>query len=147
MIARALWYVVWLVVRAYAYTRPHTTIYVDGKRYVKRWFLTGSRREIRAALGRGETGFPGTWLHYFHCADTDRRLHNHPNEWCGSRILRGGYTEATALLDAPAVILTYRAGDTNWLTPIVWHRIAALHGETWTLFTAGPKHGRGWGFR
>jgi hypothetical protein len=147
MITRAFWYLVWLVVRAYAFTRPCHTIMLDGAPYVTRWYLTGERREIRAALARGETGMPGTYLHHFHCADTDRRLHNHPYAWCTTRILRGGYIERTAYLDAPSVLLTYRAGDDGCLTPGVWHRIASLHGETWTLFTAGPKHGRGWGFR
>jgi hypothetical protein len=147
MITRAFWYLVWLVVRAYAYTRPRHTIMLDGSPYVTRWYLTGSRREIRAALARGETGMPGTWLHYFHCADTDRRLHNHPNEWCESRILRSGYTEIRAIGDSDPWIYANRAGDVSRLTAAHWHRVASLHGETWTLFTAGPKHGRGWGFR
>jgi hypothetical protein len=142
------WYLVWFVVRAYAFTRPRHTFMLDGSPYVTRWYLTGSRREIRAALERGETGMPGTWLHYFHRADADRRLHNHPYAWCRTRILRGGYTELRAYGDRDPWVYEHRAGVTSVIiTHGTWHRIASLHGETWTLFTAGPKHGRGWGFR
>lgn len=90
---------------------------------------------------------PGYWLHYFHRADADRRLHNHPYEWATFRILRGGYTEARAWLDRDPWIHEYRAGDVSRILEGTWHRIMALHGETWTLGHAGPKHGRGWGFR
>ena len=144
---RAFWYLVWLVVRAYAFTRPRHTIMLDSSPYVTRWYLTGSRRKIREALACGATGTPGTYLHRFHRADADRRLHNHPYKWCRARILRGGYTELYAYGNHGPWICEYRAGDVSRITPPVWHRIAALHSETWTLFTAGPKHGRGWGFR
>lgn len=141
---RVFWYIVWIVVRAYAATRPSVHLRDAG---VTRYFLTGSRRDIRAALARGETGMPGTYLHHFHRADADRRLHNHPYESADTRILRGGYTELRAYGDRAPWVHEYRAGDTSRITPGTWHRVAALHGETWTLFRAGPKHGRGWGFR
>jgi hypothetical protein len=146
-VKRAFWYLVWLLVYAYARTRPSVVIPIDGKPYVTRWFLTGNAARIRRALERGETGMPGLWLHKFHRADADRRLHNHPYEVADTRILRGGYTELRAHGDRDAWIHVYRAGDVSRITPGTWHRIAELHGETWTLFRAGRKHGRGWGFR
>jgi hypothetical protein len=140
MITRAFWYLVWLVVRAYAFTRPKTIIYIDGLAYKTRYFLTSR------PVG-DETGPPGWYLHHYHRPDADRRLHNHPWTRATTRILRGGYSEIRGYDDGARYIFTKRAGDTGEIFERTFHRVASLHGDTWTLFHAGPKHGRGWGFK
>lgn len=144
MISRAFWYLVWLAVRVYASTRPK--VYLDGAN-VTRWFLTGNASEIRARLLAGETGMPGLYLHHFHGADRDRRTHNHPWWRAETRILRGGYTEIREYDDSARLLFEKRAGDTGEIFERTFHRVAALHGDTWTLFRAYAKHGRGWGFK
>ena len=137
VIARAFWYAVWLVLRAYAFTRPSVTIFLGG-RYLRRWFLTCTPEQ-------DASGTPGRYLHEWHSPDPDRRLHNHPWEWAYTRVLRGGYTEARSDWDKPARIRVRRVGDRVAFGPSTRHRVAAIAPNTWTLFHAGPKHGRGWG--
>lgn len=139
-------FLVWLVLRAYAATRPRCDV---NNGQITRYFLTGDKRKIREALARGETGPPGRYLHHIHAADIDTRgLHNHPWEFLNSRILLGWYRERSRYLDGGAVSIGYGPGDVNMLTEAVFHRITAVSpGGAWTLCNAGPKHGRGWGFQ
>jgi hypothetical protein len=115
--------------------RPSHTIMLDGRPYISRWFLS-------ADPPPGSTLAEGWHLHRIHASDGDRRLHNHPTEWARAWILRGGYVEQRG-----AACLTYAPGDRVELPPHVYHRIRSVRPNTWTLFRAGPKHGRGWGFR
>jgi hypothetical protein len=142
IIKRAFWFLVWCVIRAYAEFRPQRTIILDGKRYMVRYFLTSTPEG-------DATGTPGTYLHHIRCADVDRRVHNHPWEWANTRILRGGYVERREWPGEriSGFIFSRKPGDRAALTPNVYHRITYVEPNTWTLFRAGPKHGRGWGFK
>jgi hypothetical protein len=138
--ARCFWFLVWLVVRSYAEFRPQRTIYLDGRKYMTRYFLTSS------PVG-DETGTPGRYLQRLHMPDADRRLHNHPWESAETRVLRGGYLERREYDDGKALTFVRRTGDRASLPPGMFHRIFAVADNTWTLFHAGTKHGRSWGFR
>ncbi len=142
MIRVAFWFAVWLVVRAYAYTRPSVTIYLAGRPYLRRWFLTRAP-ELDAS------GTPGWYLHQWHAPDADRRLHNHPWYWATTRPLRGGYLEVRRhdpiMSDRGTVVYRRRVGDWTALFQGDAHRVASIDPNTWTLFHAGPKHGLGWG--
>ncbi len=143
MIARALGFLVWLLVYAYARLarRPHTVIRIGGRPYITRWFLT-------ATPAAGSTLTEGWHLHRIHVGDGDRRLHNHPTEWARAWVLRGGYKEQWNFGDGAAYCsYLYEPGAKIEIPPEVYHRIAWVRPNTWTLFHAGPKHGRGWGFR
>lgn len=142
---RALWFLVWCLVRAYAATRPRCSI---NRGQMTRYFLTGDKREIRAALARGETGMPGLYLHRVNTADSDARgLHNHPWSRGDTRVLRGEYIERRQYDDGARLTFIRRAGNRATLPPEVFHRITSVKPNTWTLFRASEKHGRGWGFR
>jgi hypothetical protein len=139
-VTRAFWFLVWCVVRAYAAFRPQRTIFLNGQRYMTRYFLTSTPKG-------DETGTPGLYLHRLWIPDADRRTHNHPWEHATTRILRGGYVERRTYDDGAALIFRRVAGDRASLPPGVFHRVASVEPETWTLFRAHAKHGRGWGFR
>lgn len=160
----AFWFLVWLVVRAYTILarRPFVVLTDDGKGwaesaaelearglepYVTRWFLS-------TKPAPGKTSIEGWMLHYFHRPDYDRRLHNHPYSWALSRVLRGGYIERRAYVYANEVTadpgtekyLVRHVGDRIGFSEYVFHRITGVAPNTWTLFRAGPRHGRGWRF-
>jgi hypothetical protein len=99
------------------------------------------------------------FLHDFHCSDPDRGWHNHPYTWCESRLLDGAYTQETLWIDVneygpPSIHRlcyrvaydTFRAGETNRLTS-QFHAVRLMTRKVRTLFRAGPKHGRSWGFK
>lgn len=132
-------WLVWLVLRAYAATRPVRFL---GRRdssewppLITRWFLTSS------PVG-DETGTPGWYLHRLHIPDPARSQHCHPWEDAEMWVLRGGYVEERG--DQRNL---YTPGAHARLDAGTYHRIASVMPNTWTLFRAGPKHGRGWGFR
>ena len=146
---RSLWFLMWCVLRVYAFTRPKAVIKLDGEPYITRWFLT-SRPDL------GETGPPGWYLQRIHRPDADRRMHNHPWRWASSRILRGGYVEAREVrrlaFDTSSYhTLRHKPGSRVVLYSHAsvndYHRIQHVEPNTWTLFHAGPKHGEGWGFK
>lgn len=88
------------------------------------------------------------FLHHFHTSDPDRGWHNHPYVWCEGRPLRGAYVQAIPYFWrnhwAPEY-RTFSEGARNRLTT-EYHAVSILRGPLWTLFRAGPKHGRSWGF-
>jgi hypothetical protein len=136
---RALWFAVWLVLRAYAFTRPSVTIYLGGAPYMRRWFLTSTPEG-------DSSGVPGWYLHQWHAPDVDRRLHNHPWWWSSTRVVRGWYIEARKAVGRGASGLHRRAvGSRATFTADTRHRVTSIGPNTWTLFHAGPKHGLGWG--
>lgn len=152
---RPLWFIVWCVIRLYACTRPKVVLSDDGKGYAEseaalrarglnpyltRWMLTGT-------LEPGKTSVEGYMLHYMHRPDYDRRLHNHPCEWAKSRVLRGRYVERRREPAQLETIAVHNVGDRIAWTAETFHRITDVYKDTWTLFRAGPKHGRGWGFK
>lgn len=130
------------------------TIMRNGKPYLTRIYLTPST----GRLGKWwRNRFCGRFLHCFHMSDPDG-LHNHPWKWARSVILRGAYVEVRCSSPTPAQLeLVNRGewrpiprifwpGDSNELTEATWHRVDLMSDEVWTLFTVGPRHGKGWGF-
>jgi hypothetical protein len=88
------------------------------------------------------------FLHYFHTSDPDRGWHCHPWTWCESWILRGAYAQAIPYFwrgEWVEAFRVFQAGDRNRLTD-EHHAVSILRGPVWTLFRAGPKHGKSWGF-
>lgn len=140
VIVRAFWYLVCLLVRAYAFTRPSVTIHFPTGPYMRRWFLTCTPED-------GSSGPPGYYLHEWFAPDADRRLHNHPWEDSSTRILEGGYLEVRSDWGLPPRLRVRRVGDRAVMNAATRHRVASLAwpGPTRTLFHAGPKHGKGWG--
>lgn len=133
---RAVHWCAWLVLRAYACTRPRRVITApDGTPLITRWFLS-------SRPAGDSTGTSGWYLHRFEHYDTLRSEHNHPWSYARTRVLRGWYIETRN-----GVLHSRSAGQTAELYPHEYHRVVALRPGTWTLFYAGPKHGRGWGFR
>lgn len=133
---------VFLAARAYAraLVRPVWVIKgPDGSPYLTRVYLSPKGEWYRSTLG-----LPGVFLHFFHRSDHERELHNHPWRWAWSLILQGGYLEERAD-DWPRC---YFPGDTNTITERTFHRVSLLNEKagSWTLFVAGPRHGRSWGF-
>lgn len=126
----------WAVLRVYATTRPMiTAMGPEGEVIFHRWFLT-SRPE------GGATGTPGWYLHHLTAPDYDRREHDHPWGYARTRVLRGWYVETR-----DGTPYTRCAADSAVFVQGDYHRITHVRAGTWTLFYAGAKHGRGWGFR
>ncbi len=110
------------------------------------------------------------FLHRFHMPDDDRGPHCHPWKWSRSVILVGGYVEQRpgtwlGIPDDrapdkapqgdwrhPRTAPTFRyygPGQVNKISAGDFHRVAVLmteNDEVWTLFIAGPKHGKSWGY-
>lgn len=137
----AFWWCVWAMLRAFAVLRP---LRIIGERGIGpqpnplflRWFLSSRPRTPT------ETGTPGWYLHNYRRPDLDRREHNHPWKEAHTIVLRGGYVETR-----DGIRRTRLPGDHAAFDRETFHRITAVLPGTWTLFYAGPKHGRGWGFR
>ena len=85
------------------------------------------------------------YYHQFHRADEDREFHNHPWEWAKATILHGGYVEERLTDDLQVVTTTYEAGDSNFIEASVFHRVASIKPDTWTLIHVGRKV-QDWGF-
>lgn len=123
---------------------PVLRIEVGGDPYLDRYYLAGPEPS---------SGFPpemrrrGKWLpftiylHRFHRGDRERALHNHPWRWAAALILVGGYVE-----ERPGRMRRLGPGRINLLTIYTLHRVDLITVPTWTLFVAGRRHGRGWGF-
>lgn len=87
------------------------------------------------------------FLHRIPRGDFDRYMHNHPWVWCMSLILRGGFTE---IRRSPGSVCQQWISYSRW-SVVRWskdtfHRILAVDPGTLTLFIAGPRTGKGWGF-
>lgn len=121
----------------------------DGKPYMTRYDIHG----WMPADGEDKKYPLSTYLHHFHTPDYDLAPHSHPWAWARSLVLTGGYTEKRLARPQPedghpwGYLQTHqvKAGDLNRLEPDDYHIITELHGETWTLFSCGPKLGT-WGF-
>lgn len=114
----------------------------DGSPYLSRWHFP----EWIARMLGGTYAF----LHHFHASDPDREWHNHPWVWCRSRLLSGAYTQEIPYFRKAGewrpACRVFTRGDKNFLTS-EYHRVLLLRRPVWTLFVAGPKHGRSWGFK
>lgn len=126
----------WAVLRAYATTRPMITATgPKGEVIFHRWFLTGRPKG-------GATGTPGWYLHHLTAPDYDAREHDHPWMYARTCVLRGWYVETR-----DGTPYTRCAGGCSMFLQGDYHRIMCVRRGTWTLFYAGTKHGRGWGFK
>lgn len=136
LMRKAVGYAIWAVLRAYAYTRPmRSARSPDGRTKIwDRWFLTSRPTGT-------STGTPGWYLHHLTAGDYDPAEHNHPWTEARTLVLRGWYFETRSGS-------FYRRGalDGSRFSEQTFHRIISVRRNTWTLFYAGPKHGRGWGF-
>lgn len=103
--------------------------------YLSRWYLHDHRR------GKGIAVF----LHKFHRGDDDMECHNHPWRWSIAIILSGGYVEERREGDR-VVSRIVRPGTINAIRATDFHRVDLLSDESWSLFIAGPKTGKSWGF-
>jgi len=114
----------------------------DGKPYMTRYAIHGWMPED----GEDKKYPLSIYLHRFHTPDYDLAPHSHPWAWARSLVLTGGYTEKRLNIETEQTqTLDVRSRDLNRLEPDDYHIITELHGETWTLFSCGPKLGT-WGF-
>lgn len=151
--ARVLfWRVLAFFLARYELIAPH------GVPYLSRWHFP----QWLARLHGAEYLF----LHRFHRGDEGRGWHNHPYAWCEATVLAGYYWQEVQRESAPMALgydanrsmmwlpreffvsrRFYGLGDMNRLTN-EFHALRLSPGvRTWTLFRAGAKHGRSWGFR
>jgi hypothetical protein len=95
----------------------------------------------------------GVYLHRFHRGDEDRALHNHPWVWSRSLVLVGGYVEERRI-SALGVTQVFHFVQKRIVRPWTWnvidaddfHRVDLIESDCWSLFIAGPKTGKSWGF-
>lgn len=88
------------------------------------------------------------FLHNIKLPDRDRNPHNHPYSWQLSILLGAPYTEEYFDLRYGMETRTKRRRVRffNWIPGNRYHKITELHGDVWTIFIHGPKHGKSWGF-
>jgi hypothetical protein len=134
-----------------------------GPKWLPLFWLRKIPRESRPYLDRYSLRYQkpkggGGWRVYLHnLRSHDTEMHNHPYRWSFSIVLRGSYTETyfDHVEYKDALGQTWSLGHTppsprrvrwfNWIPASRYHQIAALHGDVWTLFIAGPK-GKPWGY-
>lgn len=116
----------------------------DGKPYMTRYAIHGWMPED----GEAKKYTRSIYLHHFQAPDYDEAPHNHPWVWARALVLAGGYLEQrvdTTSADYRYWLKSYRPGDLNRIDHDTFHVVKELYGETWTLFSAGPKTST-WGF-
>jgi hypothetical protein len=141
----------------------------DGRSpYLSRWYVRGrpfmpdgSSPFDATGQMRPEAVFPDgvhLYVHRFHRSDQDVALHNHPWKWARSLILAGGYSEERTTFAVRGLPRTKdlnfglvervvrRPGDLVRIDEHDFHRVDLLEHDSWSLFLAGPKTGRSWGF-
>ncbi len=131
-------------------------IYTDGTKYLMRTYL-----KLPTDLLPFEI-----LLHKFYAPDEDRYLHNHPWKKSYSLILAGGYLEErlqrkgvrhyelkTGKIYTPLIppdkYKQYTVGNVNVICEDDYHMIKEFvdsNKHTWTLFIAGKRNDKGWGF-
>lgn len=112
--------------------------------------VDGSPYLTRVLLPRLPTWIPviggiRPFVHKFHRPDADNELHSHPWKFGISIVLGGEYIEERVVsFDAKGapVVESRRVRWLNKLTDKDFHRVAKLKGSVYTVFLAGPKHGR-----
>ncbi len=136
---------IWLFLRFVGLFRPTLVVAPGGKLYLKRWYLTPDTVWYRKR-------FPAIFLHCFYSSDPDRGWHSHPWIWSWSMILRGSYKEFRVSPCCPGssnMVNSWNCfwpGDKNKIDEEDFHRVKLLTPKVWTLFVAGPLHGRQWEF-
>ena len=122
-------------------------ISVDGKPYLRRFYITPRRRN-EAGVETGDHRGYGIYLHYFYMGDEDRELHNHPWKTAMSYILCGGYLEERKNnLTNEVETRDVSAGQLNLIRNTDFHRVILKPGvkHTWTIFFSGERV-QDWGF-
>jgi hypothetical protein len=122
-------------------------IRVDGKKYLRRFYITPRRLDEQGETTGHYKGF-GIYLHYFYRGDEDRELHNHPWKNAFSFILTGGYQEERKAHVHEAVInRLIRRYTFNNIKHNTFHRVTKRPGANhiWTIFFTG-KRVQDWGF-
>jgi hypothetical protein len=109
--------------------------------YLHRYYLHGKPSE------EGGSDFT-VCLHRFVASDDDGAPHNHPWEQAVSLILTGGYSERRTRegIGGDTSSRLYLPGDVNLIGANDFHRVDLLLKDCWTLFVAGKKTERSWGF-
>ena len=110
--------------------------------YLSRYYLLFRDRGDEASR------FPfNVFLHFFHRGDDDEALHNHPWKWSVSVILKGGYVEERRV-GLRIIRKVLRPGRINIIRADDYHRVDLLQPKrgAWSLFIAGPRTGKSWGF-
>jgi hypothetical protein len=133
-----------LLTRLRARLGPRVIYDRDGSRpYLSRYYLLGKRDDSTLP----KSGPFNLFVHYFHRGDDDAALHNHPWRWSCSLILRGGYREERREGET-IVSRVFRPGRINIIRADDYHRVDLLDpaAGAWSLFLAGPRTGRSWGF-
>jgi len=131
----------WWRVLAFFFARYELIPAPSGAKYLGRWHFP------RWITKRVDPSAEHLFLHYFYTSDPDRGWHNHPYVWCESELLQGAYVQEIRVRYGMGHTFTetFRAGDRNALTD-EFHAVRLLATPVWTLFRAGPKHGKSWGF-
>jgi hypothetical protein len=112
------------------------------------WMPDGSEPMDASGEPRRDAVFPvgvHVYLHHFHRSDEDLALHNHPWVWSRSLILVGGYIEERKEHDQVRRRVVH-PWTWNKIDGDDFHRVDLIEDDCWSLFIAGPKHGRSWGF-
>ena len=109
----------------------------DGRPYMTRFYLLGGPRSMRHGWFQNFNLF----LHCFHSSDDEGELHNHPWVWAASLILWGVYRE-----ERPNGYLLFWPGLVNVIKADDYHRVDLRTDRVWSLFLAGPRIDRPWGF-
>lgn len=126
---------------------PSTTITVDGKPYLTRYYPLFMKRDF---------GWGNVYVHHFRSSDQEHELHDHP--WSGlSFVLSGGYREwrrvgVSEIVGNPARYLMnpsrylvvgrdVRPFTFNLIRATDFHRVDLIDEKrgAWTLFFAGRR--------
>ncbi len=148
---RLLLWCLWAMLRSIATLRPYLLIAPKGVPYLRRWYLTPTRKGRFAKWWRNH--LPGVFLHCFVASDPDRGWHSHPWHWASSLILRGEYFESrplqwsSARSPLPREVWRHHAvGSINRIRRGDFHKVKLVSPVVWTLFVVGPLHGDEWAF-
>lgn len=115
----------------------HRDIVLDGKLYLRRWYLAGLGTDCQV------------FLHAIRLPDSGRDLHDHPWDF-SSRVLSGGYTEHVETYgdDGRSDFsggYVHERGDEFDAMAEHTHRITSVKPFTFTVVKTGPAR-RVWGF-
>lgn len=110
---------------------PYRNIIIDGKLYLRRYFLTPRRWPLRL------------FLHRIYLPDPDRDLHDHPWDF-RTIVLKGGYQEMVRK-DGVEYTTTWWRWRRGFRPAEHTHRILSVLPNTWTLLLVRRAR-RTWGF-
>ena len=137
-------YIVRYVTRMLERRPPRVICDGEGAPYLCRWYVFG--QQSPADVGKTRLGWLPlvVYVHRFMRPDLDRDLHSHPWAEAVSFIFKGGYDEERRVGDAVEDRI-YCAPTVNVIHRSTFHRIAELHGDTWSVFVGFGKRAS-WSF-